>query len=489
MIKNERQYRITKSQSAKFAETLTKLKEKSKGVDPLILKAQEEALKSQLQDIQNDIEEYDELRSGKIPILELRSLEELPYTLIKARISLGMSQKDLAELVGLKEQQIQRYESTDYSTANITRIQELIKALNIKVSENVRFPSDKISMDSFFKKMNSVGLNRDFLLNKLLSPSLATYLENKTDDLAPHLLGLQAASHVGKVFGWKPEEILGNSPLHLDTSIIPGVSFKKPKRVNEQRLNAYTVYAHYVALLIIQATKHLSPKKLPENPYEINKTIIENYGSLTLENLVQYVWKQGIAVVALDDIGSFHAACFHEDERQVIILKQRTQSQSRWMFDLLHELWHVIKNPSEQLVHASPESKETSEYEEETSDEERKASQFAGAALLGKNPQKLAEACIKEGKRDIGKLKIAIKNVAQKEGVPVDALANYMAFRLSLEEYNMWGIAENLQEVGNDPRIIIRNILLEHVDLSTLSNPDLDLLRHALSIKEMTVNG
>ena len=42
---------------------------------------------------------------------------------------MGLSQKELADRIGLKEQQIQRYEATEYASASLTRIQEIIGAL------------------------------------------------------------------------------------------------------------------------------------------------------------------------------------------------------------------------------------------------------------------------------------------------------------------------------------------------------------------------
>ena len=59
----------------------------------------------------------------------LAAVDELPTVLIKARISQGLSQKDLAERIGLKEQQIQRYEATDYASASLSRIKEVANAL------------------------------------------------------------------------------------------------------------------------------------------------------------------------------------------------------------------------------------------------------------------------------------------------------------------------------------------------------------------------
>ncbi len=70
MIKNERQYRITKAQAGKFAaslEELVKSKRTNGGeTHPLLLKAEEDALRSQLEDLKVQIEEYDALRSERV---------------------------------------------------------------------------------------------------------------------------------------------------------------------------------------------------------------------------------------------------------------------------------------------------------------------------------------------------------------------------------------------------------------------------------------
>ena len=134
MIKNERQYRITKAQADRFSETLVNLGQRSgetEDVHPLIAKAQEEALRSQLADLEEELREYESLKAGKFPMEEFSVVAELATVLIKARIAQGLSQKDLAERLGLKEQQIQRYEATDYASASLTRIKEVVSALGM----------------------------------------------------------------------------------------------------------------------------------------------------------------------------------------------------------------------------------------------------------------------------------------------------------------------------------------------------------------------
>ena len=75
-------------------------------------------------------------------MLEVPSFEALPLALIKARIALGLSQKELAERLGLKEQQIQRYEATEYATASLKRVKAVINALGIEVREEIVLPKN-----------------------------------------------------------------------------------------------------------------------------------------------------------------------------------------------------------------------------------------------------------------------------------------------------------------------------------------------------------
>ena len=132
MIKNERQYRITKNQVDRFSRTLANLRRQpaeAKDVHSLIAKAQEDALQSQLTDLEKQLQEYEALKAGHFDLTTLNAVAELPTVLIKARIAQGLRQKDLADRLGLKEQQIQRYEATDYATASLTRIKEVANVL------------------------------------------------------------------------------------------------------------------------------------------------------------------------------------------------------------------------------------------------------------------------------------------------------------------------------------------------------------------------
>jgi ribosome-binding protein aMBF1 (putative translation factor) len=138
MIKNERQYKITKSQIAKFEAAVDELTARS-GAKSRLRKLEEDALRSQLDELRGEVEKFEELRSGGPKPIHIDSLDELPRALVEARIVAGLSQKDLAERLDLKEQQIQRYEATDYCSASLTRLKEIAKALGVNIAGEMTY--------------------------------------------------------------------------------------------------------------------------------------------------------------------------------------------------------------------------------------------------------------------------------------------------------------------------------------------------------------
>ena len=132
MIKNELQYKLTKSSAENFEKRLNWLRENpgAQGqLDPILAKAEEDGLQSMIDELREELQEYERTKQGDVDMTALTSIHMVPRTLIRARIARGLSQRQLAQLVGLKEQQIQRYESNDYSNVDLGRVQEIARAL------------------------------------------------------------------------------------------------------------------------------------------------------------------------------------------------------------------------------------------------------------------------------------------------------------------------------------------------------------------------
>ena len=135
MITNERQYAITKAQAKRFKEALTKGDEQGKTLHPKVRKAMRESLRSQLQDLETEIADYEKLRGGKITTFVANSIADIPVALIRARIARNWTQKQLGEKLNLPEQQIQRYEASRYRRVAVERLQEVADALQVRVQE------------------------------------------------------------------------------------------------------------------------------------------------------------------------------------------------------------------------------------------------------------------------------------------------------------------------------------------------------------------
>ncbi len=132
MITNERQYRITKAEVKRFEKALEDLASEPADRQPKMRKVMQKSMESQLEELRENLAEYEALRSGKVTAFEVDSLDQLPLALIKARIARGLTQKQLADAMDLKEQQIQRYEATLYEGADLERLQAVAEALGAR---------------------------------------------------------------------------------------------------------------------------------------------------------------------------------------------------------------------------------------------------------------------------------------------------------------------------------------------------------------------
>lgn len=476
MIKNDRQYRITKAQAARFEKALADVSsDADPGIHSRIREAQRSALMSQFEDLRGELTEYEMLKDGQVDRFQVDSLSGLPEALIKARIARGMTQRELANQLGLKEQQIQRYEATDYAAANIARLQEVASALSVGLSQDIVVREPLPAARELFKRLRTAGLDNRFILSRLLPRSLAVRLEQQLDSEPTDTHVAQAANVLSRIFGSK---ILANSPLGPDLAVAGQARFKMAARAHEGRMFSYAVYAHYLATLVAEASTHLPLETPPTNWKDVRGAILDKYGEMSFRSGVRYAWDVGIPVLPLADSGVFDAAAWRIEHRNVIVLKQRVRSQARWLFDFLHEFFHVSSDPNNpQLAIVDFED---SLQERRSLPEEEEAHDFAGNTILGGRAEELIQMCVDFSGGRVERLKMAVQRVATVESVPADVLANYLAFRLSLQGINWWGAAANLQLPGADPFLIARDELLERLDLSRIDEIDRDLLSQAL---------
>ena len=132
MIKNEVQYKLTKTSVEGFEKRLNWLRanpEARGDVDPIVARAEEDALGSMIEELNEELQDYNRTKAGHVDMEVLSSVDKIAGVLISARIAKGLTHRQLASMVGLKEQQIQRYEARDYANVDLSRVQEIAKAL------------------------------------------------------------------------------------------------------------------------------------------------------------------------------------------------------------------------------------------------------------------------------------------------------------------------------------------------------------------------
>jgi ribosome-binding protein aMBF1 (putative translation factor) len=142
MITNERQYRITKAALKKFEDSAAAHEQRDPypDVHPRIHRAAGEALRSEAEELRRQLQEYERLRAGRVKQRTLDSLNELPKAIIEARIAARITQKGLAARLGVAEQQVQRWEASEYAGVSMERLQQVADALGATITERVRFP-------------------------------------------------------------------------------------------------------------------------------------------------------------------------------------------------------------------------------------------------------------------------------------------------------------------------------------------------------------
>lgn len=476
MIKNSKQLALTKKRIDEFAETINQLKKTESSLSPLLAKAQIDALTYQKEELEKQAYSYEQLLGGEFVVFDVENIADLPKALIMSRISMGLTQKDLAERLGMKEQQIQRYEDTEYASASFSKLVSIVEALDLKITEDVFLPKGSRTRNILLEKLKNAGLEKAFIEKRIAPRDISTFdftawVENTTQRL-------------NSIFGWSKELLIGDAPLAIGRDASMVARFKMPAGANKQYASAYTQYAFFLANII---AKNFDKKitKVSSNAEITRKSILQTYGRLDFESILLYVIDLGIPVIPLNDSGAFHGATWRIKGRNVIVLKQKSTHDSKWSFDLLHELYHASQNPDLDefsLVELS----ETSD-ERRYNPEEIEANEFAAQVLLGKQANHFVNKCLKTARGKIAWLKNAVTQVAEKEGLDCGVLAYQVANKLDNTSHvgekkiNWWGAANNLQTNNCNPKIVCIDALMSNLSLDKLAPLERDLIEQAFS--------
>jgi len=132
MLKNEKQYKSARAALQKWVSNRDVLKARAaSGTHPAWLNEEESfAIEQTIKQLQADVQEYEDLVGGKKQLPPpVPYAEELPDLLIRWRLARHWTQKQLAERVGMHENQLQKYESENYGCASLQTITKIATVL------------------------------------------------------------------------------------------------------------------------------------------------------------------------------------------------------------------------------------------------------------------------------------------------------------------------------------------------------------------------
>ncbi len=91
--------------------------------------------------IKSEVETYERLKRGEFD--ELHNLVGIGPLLIGARIASGLSQRELADRLGVHESQVSRDERNEYHGITVDRAQRILEVLGVDVTTRVEKRSER----------------------------------------------------------------------------------------------------------------------------------------------------------------------------------------------------------------------------------------------------------------------------------------------------------------------------------------------------------
>ncbi|MGH9381054.1 MAG: helix-turn-helix domain-containing protein [Thermoanaerobaculia bacterium] len=140
MIRNENEYqeavRRLAEEEQRLAEHEARLR--GMGLGPDELKRALDPLRSFHLQLAEEVESYERLKRGDFG--ELINLHGLGRTLVALRVALGLTQREVAERLGVHESQVSRDERNEYHGITVDRASRILDALGVHLTSQFDGP-------------------------------------------------------------------------------------------------------------------------------------------------------------------------------------------------------------------------------------------------------------------------------------------------------------------------------------------------------------
>lgn len=457
MIKNLSEYNLTSSTLKAFEERKLFLERQTRADN---VQLEIEGIVAISDELQQQIEQYENIVNKRIIFNTIESLQELPITLIGKRIQLNISQEEMASKIKMDASRYIELENNDFYEIEKEHFEKILDILNLDNPHQILTKDYVALMPIIESNLRELDKKASFIANaiKPIKELLSTNASLTNFNIE------RLIQQFKEVFSINIQEEI--DPSKMQNSL--AVAFKHKINVNDNNLNLSTAYAAYVARVITRRMK--SSKKYKADPIAIRQFLLERYGDVSLEACVDFIWKLNVAVIPLNIHGSFHGACLDFDETKAIVLSQQNKTISRWKFDLLHELYHALVMEYSLYI-------ERTDIMDQNEDEEKQASEFASYVIFGQEMESVLELILVKSGGHMSLVKDSVISIAEEFDLNIDDLANYVAFRISKGGLSFWGTAMNLQKDRRNPTDILLAYLRNEINIVHINSFEFEVLQ------------
>ncbi|MGI0523992.1 helix-turn-helix domain-containing protein [Rhizobium giardinii] len=321
IILNEKELRDTRLRVTRLGEALSSeasVSQLTSGLPSEVVVQVTEMMKAERRSLLASIEAYESAKeTGDATLLQQRASSDPGVTLIAARIAKGYSQRDLAWRLGVKEQQVQRYEADRYSTISLKNYARVAALLGVQIKATIQENPEFRGLDAIIadvskediKKILRHGRAQGWFSEDMNEAQLRQYVaENRIEFGSPSLLrtGLNVTDH--------SEDVL----LHAWRARVAS----RAKAIISKELTSF------------------DPLEIRWLPDLVRLTVREDGPRCAISLLAE----RGIIVIAEAQIPglAIDGAAFLEQGVPVIGLTIRRDTIDNFWFTLLHELAHVL---------------------------------------------------------------------------------------------------------------------------------------------------
>jgi HTH-type transcriptional regulator/antitoxin HigA len=362
MILNERTFRLVRARALQLQREIadSAYRDLKSQLSTEIIAARRTALSDELNRLNSQIEAYERLKGPNREETQNLDDEELGLLPILGRIAKGLSQRQLAELLELKEQQVQRYESEKYSGISLARYEKILGVLGIQLSPEWR----QLLPEEFERKdLDSLFLD--------VPSEIVREIQNR---------------------GWLAQSTDANQKLSANT--LSNYVFDAGKLVRGAALHRRTASAkksvNPASLLLWQARAiNIAQSRFSRLRSKFNLAEMKWISQLVFlsarddgpKRAVDFLQEQGIIVVvepSLPGTSLDGAAMLLADSTPLIALTLRYDRLDSFWFTLLHEIGHIFLHFNGGLSEGFFDDLD----ETDNSKRETEANSFARSALI-----------------------------------------------------------------------------------------------------------